>query len=39
MKESVKGVLVALAVITCAVLKLKVPVLVVQSGSWSKGEL
>jgi hypothetical protein len=36
MKKSVKGVLVALAVIACAVLALKGSVLIVQSGSWSQ---
>ena len=36
MKKSVKGVLVALAVLACAVLALKASVLIVQSGSWSQ---
>ncbi len=36
MKKSVKGVLVALAMIACAVLALKASVLIVQSGSWSQ---
>jgi len=36
MKKSVKGVLVAIAVIACAVLTLKGSVLIVQSGSWSQ---
>src|SRR6266481_5074606 len=36
MRQSVKGVLVAIALTLCAVLALKGAVLIVQSGSWSQ---